>query len=160
VFAATTLDFYIPIISTTSSLTIHIQTLNSLIKHISTTFTNSILLHSIKMLYPIRVLLASCAVTMVAAGCYRSGDEGNKQTALNGLDTACKAVQGYFAKKQERYKCVGSETDTTFWLIGVSNTKSDGATLDLQTCKDRLTTEINGCSAKGGENSHDGWWAR
>jgi hypothetical protein len=111
------------------------------------------------MLYPVRVLLASCAVTMVAAECYRSGDEGNKQTALNGIDGACKAMQGYFAKGQERSKCIGTESDTTFWFIGARN-EGSGGTLDLDLCKERLQREINGCSAKGGARSDGDWWVR
>jgi hypothetical protein len=110
------------------------------------------------MLYPIRILLASCAISMVSATCYKKGEDGNKQTALNGIRTACLALQGFFAGNQERTKCISVDTDSTYWFI-VAKNEGSGGTLTADFCVERLSREINAC-AKGGAREQDGWWFR
>jgi hypothetical protein len=104
--------------------------------------------------------LAPFTATLVSAGCYGSGDSGNKGTANNGIDTVCKAVQGEYKYNQERARCVSNDRDHTYWMFVVKHT-GEGGVLDFNECKTRLMNEVWGCAdGKGGQSDVGAWFYR
>jgi hypothetical protein len=102
------------------------------------------------------ILVAPLAGTMVSAGCFKNGQKGNKQTAIDNIDSSCKSMQGSFVSKGHRNLCVFATGDTSSWYLEVERSGETGGTLNLAACKKGLTREVNGCD-KGGRREDDGW---
>lgn len=112
------------------------------------------------MRYSIVALFGPFLVKMVSA-CYGSGDSAVeiRQTGLNGVANYCKAIQGYFAGGQARYKCVSEAKSKTAWIFNFQNVGKNGMTLTYKHCEDSIKSQINDCS-KGGDKTVNWWFFR
>ena len=102
------------------------------------------------------LFLAPFAAQLASAKCYKSGDEADKSTANNDLDTKCRSFQGFFENGQWRQGCTAVDSSNKYWYVEVKRTGSGSGTLTLEKCKENLGKEVNGCS-KGGDSEHDGF---
>lgn len=105
-------------------------------------------------------ILTPLLASLVSAGCYGSGDKGVPEVALNGIDTFCKANQGYYVSGQDRYGCIGKANSNQRWVVGIQRPGENGGTLEYAYCMKRLRSEINCKGNQGGESTSDWWFAR
>ena len=91
------------------------------------------------------------------AGCF-DGAVGNRQTAADALNDACKKLKGDYQGQEKRSFCVNDGTDIKWDFVLKRISNGDTRAIDVAECEDGMGKEIANCDkGNGGRTKYANW---
>ncbi|KAF2437105.1 hypothetical protein EJ08DRAFT_704696 [Tothia fuscella] len=108
------------------------------------------------MQLPVTTMILSLLSSLVSAGCFPHGTEGDKALGRTGVQTICNVLFGAYESGEHREEC-SSGIGNNKWFFQVKKISGGTGTLTKEACVSGLEQRVNGCD-RGGEHSYTNWY--